>query len=232
MKAGCSILLVDHSRVSLMFQETVLRRKESRVLSAMSGSEAWDAIQIEHPDLVIFGYDLQDMTGPELCRQVRLTPDTKKTSLLFVTDRKGEHHADLCLSAGCNDILYRPFHWRELDSKVEKLTSIPVRRDLRTLTKLEVSLHEQGLFVLGHSVNVSSSGMLVQVEHMLPPEASVKVNFYLPGDLIPVTLAATVVRAEFNGGSPRYGLQFADINGSIRERIERYVQKVRARDLQ
>src|SRR5512140_2213104 len=123
------ILLVDNSRVSLMLQETVLRRSANDVTSVTSGEEAWNHIQADRPRLVIFGFDLRGMTGPDLCRIVRAS-DLKSTSMLFVGDRNAEEHADLCMTAGCNDFLFRPFHRRELDMKVERLIRIPVRRDL------------------------------------------------------------------------------------------------------
>ena len=65
------ILLVDNSRVSLMLQETVLRRSANQITCVTSGEEAWSRIQADHPRLVIFGFDLGGMTGPDLCRMVR-----------------------------------------------------------------------------------------------------------------------------------------------------------------
>jgi CheY-like chemotaxis protein len=230
-KSGGIIVLVDSSRVSLTFQETVLRRSDSVIHTATTGTEAWQKILLLHPQLVIFGYDLVDMSGPELCRQIRSDDSTRRTSLLFITDRNNEAHADLCMAAGCNDVLHRPFHRRDLDAKVERLTSIPVRRELRTLTKLEVTLQNEGFFLLGHSINISANGMLVQVEHLLPPEAKVRLNFYLPAEALPMSVSALVIRAEFNGSSPRYGMLFSELVGEARERIEHYVRRVRSREL-
>jgi DNA-binding response OmpR family regulator len=230
MRSTGPILLVDSSKVAMMFQETVLRRADNVIHTASSGTEAWQKILLLQPQLVIFSYDLVDMTGPELCRQVRANETTRHTSLLFISDRNSEAHTDLCLAAGCNDLLARPFHRRELDGKVEKLTSIPTRRELRTLTKLEVSVQNEGFFLLGHSLNISANGMLLQVEHLLPPEARVRLTFFLPGEALPLNLDALVIRAEFNGATPRYGMGFAEISSEARERIEHYVQRVRSRE--
>lgn len=223
------ILLVDNSRVSLMLQETVLRRSANDVTSVRSGDEAWSLIQKNHPRLVIFGFELGGMTGPDLCRMVRGS-DMKSTSLLFVGDRDAEQHADLCMGAGCNDYLFRPFHKRDLDMKVEKLIRIPVRRDLRTLTRLEVALEREGSHILGHSVNVSSSGILLQVGHPFAAEAEVKVSFFLPGDAVPVNVRAEVMRAEFTGAEPRYGLRFVEIDPDTRDRIGLYVDRRQGRE--
>src|SRR5205814_360764 len=161
-------------------------------------------------------YDLFDMSAPEFCREIRDDEETRPMSLLLVVDREHQEQADLCLSAGCNDVIFRPIQRRELDSKVEKLTSIPVRRQLRTITKIEVSLEKNGRFVLGRSMNISASGMLLEVDRMLPGDGVVRLHFYLPADPVPLQLEAQVLRAEFSGTMAKYGLRFMDLKNDER----------------
>jgi response regulator RpfG family c-di-GMP phosphodiesterase len=225
------ILLVDHSRGALTFQETILRRRDTLILTALAGSEGLQKARAEKPHLIIFGYDLFDMTAPEFCREIRERDETRSTSLLLIADRAHPDHGDLCLSAGCNDVIFRPIERNELDAKVEKLTSIPVRRQLRTMTRIEVSLEKNGRFVLGRSVNISASGMLLEVDRMLPGDGVVRLHFYLPADPKPLQLEAQVLRAEFTGTMAKYGLRFTNITSEERERIERYVHRLRSREL-
>lgn len=225
------ILLVDHSRSALIFQETILRRRENAVLTALAGSEGLRKARDERPHLIIFGYDLFDMSAPEFCRLIREDDETRGTSLLLVGDRDHQQQSELCLSAGCNDVIYRPFARRELDAKVQKLTQIPVRRQLRTITRIEVSLENNGRFILGRSVNVSSSGMLLEVDRVLPGEGDLRIHFYLPGDARPLQVEAHVLRAEFSGTIARYGVRFGEISDEERERIEQYVRRIRSREL-
>ena len=224
------ILLVDHSRGALLFQETILRRRDMQIKTALAGSEGLVRAREERPNLIIFGYDLFDMTAPEFCREIRENDDTRGISLLLVCDRKYTEHGDLCLSAGCNDVIFRPLQKPELDQKVERLTNIPVRRQLRTITKIEVSLEKNGRFVLARSVNISSSGMMVEVDRMLPQEGPVRLHFYLPGDPKPLQLLAEILRAEFAGSMSKYGMRFLEPNEEERERIARYVHRLRSRE--
>jgi CheY-like chemotaxis protein len=225
------ILLVDHSRGALLFQETILRRRDSVVFTALAGSQGLDKAKTEKPNLIIFGYDLFDMAGPEFCREIRATQETRDTSLLLVLDREHNEQADLCLSAGCNDVIYRPLQRRELDQKVQKLTAIPVRRSLRTITKIEVSLEKNGRFILGRSINISSNGMLLEVDRVLPGDGALRIHFYIPGDPKPMQISAQVLRAEFTGTMAKYGLQFVGASDEERERIEQYVHRIRSREL-
>lgn len=225
------ILLVDHSRGALIFQETILRRRDSAIYTALAGTEGLQKARAEKPHLIIFGYDLFDMSAPEFCREIREDADTRGTSLLLVVDKEHQNHADLCLSAGCNDVIYRPLQRRELDEKVAKLTTIPVRRQLRTITKIEVSLEKNGRFILGRSINISANGMLLEVDRVLPGEGPVRLHFYIPGDPKPLQLEAAVLRAEFTGTMAKYGVQFVNVSEEERERIDRYVHRLRSREL-
>jgi response regulator RpfG family c-di-GMP phosphodiesterase len=229
-EANGRILLVDHSRGALLFQETILRRRDMQIMTALAGSEGLVKARMEKPNLIIFGYDLFDMSAPEFCRDIRSDELTRPISLLLVCDRDHTDHGELCLSAGCNDVIFRPLQKPELDEKVERLTRIPVRRQLRTITKIEISLEKNGRFVLGRSVNISSSGMLVEVDRMLPQEGPVRLHFYLPADPRPLQVMGEVLRAEFSGSMPKYGLRFLDTSDEDQERITRYVHRLRSRE--
>lgn len=226
------ILLVDHSRGALLFQETILRRRHAdAVITALSGTEGLGKARNERPQLIVFGFDLFDMTAPEFCREIRSDPDIKSMSLLLVAERDNAEHADLCLSAGCNDVIFRPLQREQLDEKVSRLTSIPSRRQLRTITRIEVSLENNGRFILGRSLNISSNGMLLEVDRVLPGDGKVRIHFYLPGDPKPMQIIGEVLRAEFTGTMAKYGVRFVAADDEQRGRIERFVQRLRSREL-
>jgi response regulator RpfG family c-di-GMP phosphodiesterase len=226
------ILIVDHSRGGLMFQGTLLRRRQSQILTSMAGSQALVKARDIRPHLIMFVYDLFDMSAPEFCREIRADDATKDTSLLLVAEREHQEHVDLTMAAGCNDVIYRPLERRELDLKIEKLTSIPARRQLRTITKIDLSVERNGRFILGRSVNVSANGMLVELDRVIAGDSGhVRLNFYLPGDPVPLQLEAEILRAEFAGSSPKYGLKFLNVEQKERDRIEFFVHRLRSREL-
>ena len=225
------ILLVDHSRGALLFQESVLRRRQATITTALAGSEALQRAKEELPHLIMFGFDLFDMSGPEFCQHIRKDEATRSISLLFVCDRAHEEHRELCMDAGCNDVIFRPLQRHELDAKIAKLTSIPARRQLRTMTHIEVSLDHKGHMVLGRSLNISTSGMLIESDRVLPGEGTLRLQFYLPGEAMAVEVTVEVLRSEFAGTMARYGVRFVNLEKNAREQIDRYVQRLRSREL-
>lgn len=225
------ILLVDHSRGSLLFQESVLRRRQATITTALAGTEALTKAREEQPHLIMFGFDLFDMSAPDFCREIRSDDATRMISLLFVGDRANEQHGNLCLEAGCNDVIFKPLQRHELDTKIAKLTTIPARRQLRTLTRVEVSLDNNGRFVMGRSLNVSATGMLIEMDRVLASGGPLRVQFYLPGESRPVKVLVELLRSEFVGTMARYGVRFIDLQPDAAAQIERYVQRLRSREL-
>jgi CheY-like chemotaxis protein len=225
------ILLVDQSRGALLFQETILRRRDAVVTTAIAGSEGLRKARDEQPQLIMFGFDLFDMSAPEFCREIRSDDRTRGISLLLVCERDAAQHQDLCLAAGCNDVIYRPLQRNDLDAKITRLTTIPTRRDLRTLTRIEVSLEKSGRFLIGRSLNISSTGMLLELDRVLPGEGVLRLHFYLPGEPTPMQIDAEVLRAEFVGTMAKYGLRFTELREDERERIEKFVRRLRSREL-
>lgn len=204
--------------------------ESSLPLLAADGESALAKLRSEKPGLLLFSFDLGDMNGAELCRRVRSDDATRGTSLLFMTRHGSNEEIDLCMAAGCNDIIFRPLDPAELQAKIRMFSTIPLRKELRTLAKVEVGTPTQSFFLFGQSVNVSSKGMLLEVERLLPPDAVIRVTFFLPDDPKPLNLDAQVFRAEFGGSTPRYGLQFLEISNPDRDRIDRYVQRLHSRE--
>lgn len=217
------ILLANRSRGTLLFDQALLQRSGRPIRLAVKGTEAWRIARETAPRVVVFSYDLDDLTGPELCRLLRDHERTRRVSLLFVGDRQAPAEADLCRAAGCNEIIWRPLHRHELGEKVARLASVPPRRNLRTITKVELLNGSNGM-MLGHSVNLSASGMLLQLEEVLPPSAQLALQFFLQDAQAPIRTTSEVVRAEFTGGAPRYGVRFVDMPSSQRTEIDRFVR--------
>ena len=225
------ILLVDQSRGALLFQETILRRREALISTALAGSEGLQKAREEQPQLIMFGFDLFDMSAPEFCREIRSDERTRTISLLLVCERDNAQHEDLCLAAGANDVIYRPLQRHDLDAKINRLTTIPTRRDLRTLTRIEVSLEKNGRFLIGRSLNISATGMLLELDRVLPGDGKLRLHFYLPGEPTPLQIEAEVLRSEFVGTMAKYGLHFVEVNDEERERIGKFVRRLRSREL-
>lgn len=218
-----TIVLVNRSRGAILFDQTLLQSDRWKVRLATRGTEAWRITRESAPRLVVMGFDLGDLLAPELCRLIREHERTRRISLLLLGERGVQEEADLCMAAGCNDVMYRPLHRSELHQAVTRLISIPPRRAVRTLT--HVDLGQGGPTLLGHSLNLSATGMLLQVDRTLPPSAEVMLQFFLENSSSPIRVRSEVVRAEFTGGMPRYGVRFVQLATDQKMKIDTFVRQ-------
>lgn len=219
-------MLVTPDRTALGV-EGLLSRRGDALLIASSGAEAMALLSTKRPRLVVMQQQLGDMDVPHFCRVVRDGEGTRNVSLLLIADEGDEAIAALSLAAGCNDVIHRPIDEADLDARVARLSAVPVRKELRTLVKLELSMERAGQFFLGHSLNISTNGILVQTNQILAPEARINLQFYLQNDPMPMRVEGRVVRAEFLGGSARYGMTFLGLSTEDGERLASFIDRLR-----
>jgi two-component system copper resistance phosphate regulon response regulator CusR len=89
------------------------------VKTAKNGADAKALIPAEDFDLLILDIMLPDISGIELCRQIRLFNSTAPILILSALDQVQNKVAGL--KAGADDYLVKPFHFSELLARIEAL---------------------------------------------------------------------------------------------------------------
>lgn len=95
-----------------------LKTERFEVSHALTGQDALDQ-HLESPfDFVILDIGLPDMTGLEVCKQLRTT---SSIPILFLTARDGELDRVLGLELGGDDYVTKPFSPREIVARVRAI---------------------------------------------------------------------------------------------------------------
>jgi CheY-like chemotaxis protein len=79
------VLVVDDIPDILKLLDATLKFKGYRVVTARDGQEAMDAIQQEHPALIIADILMPRMDGFSLLHRIRLTPETREIPVVFLS---------------------------------------------------------------------------------------------------------------------------------------------------
>jgi two-component system catabolic regulation response regulator CreB len=98
--------------------DTILYSLESEGFAASvagTGADALQQVQAEEPALVVLDIGLPDMTGFEVCRQIRARCNVP---VIFLTARSSELDRVVGLEIGGDDYLCKPFSPRELTARV------------------------------------------------------------------------------------------------------------------
>lgn len=85
------------------------------VLVASTGLAGLEAARVRHPDLVILDLMLPEMSGLDVCRQVRRFSDVP---IIILTAKDSEADKVSGLELGADDYMTKPFSMRELVARV------------------------------------------------------------------------------------------------------------------
>ena len=115
------ILIADDEPNIVVSLEYLLQREGYEVHIARDGQAALDAIEREHPDLVLLDVMMPIKSGFEVCASVRSNPDIAGTSLLMLSAKGRDTDLAKGMALGADGYMTKPFATRELVARVAEL---------------------------------------------------------------------------------------------------------------
>jgi two-component system phosphate regulon response regulator PhoB len=85
------------------------------------GDEAEIRLQENVPDLLVLDWMVPAVSGIELCRRLRMRPETERLPIIMLTARGEESDRVRGLSTGADDYLVKPFSTAEFTARVKAL---------------------------------------------------------------------------------------------------------------
>lgn len=85
------------------------------------GDEAEIRLQEHVPDLLVLDWMIPGISGIELCRRLRMRPETQRLPIIMLTARGEETDRVRGLSTGADDYLVKPFSTPEFMARVKAL---------------------------------------------------------------------------------------------------------------
>ena len=114
-------LIVDDSRAIRMILSRTLRELGYEVCEAGNGKDALAVIAAENDriKLVLADWNMPEMNGLELVKQLRQNPALSSTVVVMVTTETEAEHMAAALDAGANEYVMKPFTKEMLAEKLE-----------------------------------------------------------------------------------------------------------------
>jgi two-component system cell cycle response regulator len=113
------ILVADDSPVYRKLVEQTLQPDQYSILFANGGRNALELFNRHQPALVIADWNMPDLSGIEVCRQIRASAKDSSTYVIIATSASEKDKVVEGLEAGADDYLTKPFHPKELLARVE-----------------------------------------------------------------------------------------------------------------
>jgi CheY-like chemotaxis protein len=188
--------------------------------TARTAEEALQQTAELHPDVVLIDRDMAE--AYRVVHSLRRDDRTRKVSIVVVARGELDSVEVDLLEAGANAILRLPIS-PEWDERLERLMTVPVRRELRVPVRFEMEarsgdgVDSQTATVL----NLSVSGMLIDSPFPLEIGDDVDISFSLPGSDAHVKGTGRVVR---RSGRTQFGIEFYGLEGDGRDLIAAWIQ--------
>ncbi|MCB1381962.1 MAG: phosphate regulon transcriptional regulator PhoB [Notoacmeibacter sp.] len=120
MNAPRVMVVEDEEPLGVLLQYN-LEAEGYQVEVVSRGDEAELRLQESPPDLLVLDWMLPAVSGIELCRRLRMRPETERLPVIMLTARGEESDRVRGLSTGADDYLVKPFSTPEFLARVRAL---------------------------------------------------------------------------------------------------------------
>jgi DNA-binding response OmpR family regulator len=111
-----TVLVVDDERHIVQLVKLYLTNEGYQVEAAHDGQEAIEKVRLVKPDLIVLDLMLPNVSGLEICRQLRQESDVP---IIMLTARDEPEDRVAGLELGADDYVTKPFNPRELAARVK-----------------------------------------------------------------------------------------------------------------
>src|SRR2546430_7601046 len=132
------VLLVEDDPAIRSIISEVCRRGGYDVLEAATGRSALEYVRMREPDLILLDWVLPDLSGIEVCRELRRQGAI--CPIVMLTGRTSKVDVVVGLEVGADDYITKPFDARELTARLaanlRRAQRLPARPGLSGLLRL------------------------------------------------------------------------------------------------
>ena len=112
------ILIVEDEPAQREMLGYNLESEGYRISTAINGEEALLLISEEAPDIIVLDWMLPNVSGIEVCRQVKSRPETREIPVIMLSARSEEGDKVRGLEIGADDYVTKPYSVTELMARV------------------------------------------------------------------------------------------------------------------
>ncbi len=151
------ILLIEDDENITELVRYNLERADYQVEAVADGEDGLYRASQEAPDLILLDWMLPNLSGLEICRQLRRNTSTQNVPIIMLTARADEPDRIRGLETGADDYIVKPFSPKELIARIQAV----LRRLRPALAGHELTFEDIKLDSVSH--RVTRAGKPVQL---------------------------------------------------------------------
>jgi len=115
------VIVVDDEPFILMMIEDKLKKAKINVVTLRESRNALEVIKKERPDLIILDWMMPELSGIELCKQIKKDPDISAIPVFMLTAKGQDSDEQLGLQCGVTRYITKPFSPKSLLEMVQEI---------------------------------------------------------------------------------------------------------------
>ncbi|MGH1413454.1 MAG: phosphate regulon transcriptional regulator PhoB [Pelagimonas sp.] len=135
-----TVLVVEDEAAQREILAYNLEAEGFRVVRAENGEEALVMVSEENPDIIVLDWMMPNVSGIEVCRQIKTRPETRNVPIIMLSARSEEVDRVRGLETGADDYVVKPYSVVELMARVRaqlrrtRPASVGVQLDYQDIT--------------------------------------------------------------------------------------------------
>jgi two-component system, OmpR family, phosphate regulon response regulator PhoB len=118
------VLIVEDEDNIAIALDYLLTREGYEQDRVANGAEAMARIRAMHPDLVLLDVMLPEVSGYEICQEIRMDPALSDVKILMMTARGSAMERRKGLALGADGFISKPFELTELRAEVRRILGV------------------------------------------------------------------------------------------------------------
>jgi putative two-component system response regulator len=116
--SAATIMVVDDTPANLELLVEMLRGQGYRVQAFARGALALQAARRRAPDLVLLDLNMPEMSGYDVCRELKALPTTRDVPIIFISAQTETPDKVSAFALGAVDFVSKPFQFAEVQARV------------------------------------------------------------------------------------------------------------------
>jgi len=130
------LIVEDEDNIAIALDYLITREGYEHTRIA-TGAGAVDLIRQMRPDLVLLDVMLPEVSGYEICQNVRMDPDLAEVKILMMTARGSAMERRKGMAMGADGFISKPFELKELRAEVRRILAGEPAPDLESAAQAE-----------------------------------------------------------------------------------------------
>ena len=220
------VLLIDLQPETLDTLSPLLRQESLDIHTVETSPFVLDLIRGTPFELLIASFPLEGVDMEELVTAIREPGSMCRNSgFILLTEEKDLAEAIPWMGGGVNRIVMMEWARSRIWETIDELLNVSPRLEIEVPIQVALPADIARDVVLFKTANISQSGALLSCFRSVPEGTVLTFTFQLPGESIPITGAAEVVRRAEEGlnGIFGIGVRYLSIEDDTQQALNHYI---------